>query len=316
MRPATYQPSDFDDVTLGRKLGAGTFGVVHVALLRDGRYVAVKQLDLDPSDPAAQIAASPSSSSAVIDTRNEIIVHRKLDHPNIIRYLHSRVARAAVVTAPDSQDGGDAHHSAPAPKLLVFLEYVTGGSITSIMKTLPHGRLPPSVVRVYSRHMFHGLKYLHDHGVAHRDIKGDNLLVSQDSGVAKLADFDQAKAVAGTLRSSRANTLAGTPFWMSPEVITEEAGYDPFKADIWSAACTVAEMFTGKAPWLPSGSPMAIMYKLANSTGWPDAIPKSRDTLGNDLYDFLDQCFRRSPADRPGCDQLLSHPYLSAEVSM
>jgi serine/threonine protein kinase len=180
------------------------------------------------------------------------------------------------------------------------------------MKTLPNGKLPLPVARVYARHLFQGLKYLHDNGVAHRDIKGENILVSQDSGIAKLADFDQAKVAAGTLRKDigPSKTLAGTPFWIAPEVITQDQGYDPFKADVWSAGCTVGEMVTGKAPWMPMSSPMAIMYKLANSTGWPDALPNDVAVLGPELHNFLDLCFQRDPEKRPSVADLLQHPYL------
>jgi serine/threonine protein kinase len=293
-----FVAADFAHYTMGKKLGAGTFGVVHVALLNDGRFVAVKQLDMDPSSTTP--AVSPSQSlQAVADnagSQKEVEIHKRLNHPNIIRYLHS---------CPDVRSNQD------APKLLVFLEYVTGGSVTSIMKTLPEGKLPLPVVSVYARHMLQGLEYLHDNGVAHRDIKGDNILISQDTGVAKLADFDQAKVVAGTLRSNRANTLAGTPFWIAPEVITDESGYDPFKADVWSAGCTVAEMATGKAPWVPMASPMAVMYKLANSTGWPDAVPTSVDVLGADLHSFLSLCFQRNAAARPSTTELLQHPFIT-----
>lgn len=159
--------------------------------------------------------------------------------------------------------------------------------------------------------MFQGLEYLHSNGVAHRDIKGDNVLVSQDTGIAKLADFDQAKVVSGTMRTGgNAKTLAGTPYWIAPEVITQEEGYNPFKADIWSAGCTVAEMFTGKAPWVPMSNPMGIMYKLASTQGWPDAVPRDEKVMGPDFVNFLDLCFKRDPQQRPDATELLKHPFL------
>lgn len=274
---------EFQGVVLGKKLGAGSFGTVYVGLLPSGRFVAVKKLALENEGSSNEI-------------NKEVEVHRQLRHPNIIRYLSSLVDR-----------------SVQPPTLNVFLEFVTGGSLTSIMKTLPDGHLPLTVVKVYARHLFLGLEYLHRNGVAHRDIKGDNILVSMDSGMAKLADFDQAKIVHSTVRGSsgKANTLAGTPYWIAPEIITAEGGYDPFKADVWSAGCTVGEMVTGKAPWHPQQNPMAIMYRLANSVGWPDAIPRDPVILGEDLVEFLDYCFIRNPAERPDCAQLLGHRFLN-----
>ncbi|KAK7198656.1 mitogen-activated protein kinase kinase kinase [Novymonas esmeraldas] len=268
------------DVTLGKKLGAGSFGSVFVGVLPSGRFVAVKVLELADDAPSNM----------------EVEIHRKMVHANIIRYLHSRI---------------DAE-STPK-KLYVYLEFVTGGSVTSLMKSLPNGCLPYAVVRVYARHMFLGLEYLHSNQVAHRDIKGDNVLISMDTGTAKLADFDQAKIMNthGTLRKAATATLAGTPYWMAPEVITDEDGYDPFKADIWSAGCTVAEMITGRAPWTPMPNVMHIMNKLALSTGWPDAVPKDAKKLGSqDAYDFLDLCFQRDVSKRPSTTALLKHKFL------
>uniref|UniRef100_A0A7S1PM36 Protein kinase domain-containing protein n=1 Tax=Neobodo designis TaxID=312471 RepID=A0A7S1PM36_NEODS len=288
-----FKPSDFEGIALGKKLGAGTYGTVHVGLLKDGRYVAVKQLIMEDGEDSAA------------DNR-EIAVHSQLSHPNIIRYLHSSVDKTA----------------SPA-QLNVYLEFVTGGSLTAIMKTLPGACLPRPVVKVYARHIFQGLAYLHSQGFAHRDVKGDNVLISQDQGVAKLADFDQAKIVAAsvTFRRQAANnpmgnpstTLAGTPFWIAPEVITQEDGYDAFKADVWSGACTIAEMVTGRAPWQPMSSPMGIMYKLANSEGWPDAIPSTKAELGDDLlWDLLDKCFTRDAAARPSAADVLNHGYFQS----
>lgn len=273
-------PEELQQVVLGKKLGAGSFGSVYVGVLPSGRFVAVKMLELSDDTPS----------------NTEVEIHRKLVHPNIIRYMHSRVDR----------------DSTPM-KLYVYLEFVTGGSVTSLMKSLPNSCLPYSVVRVYSKHMFQGLQYLHSNQVAHRDIKGDNVLISMDTGTAKLADFDQAKVMNthGTLRKAATATLAGTPYWMAPEVITDEAGYDPFKADIWSAGCTVAEMITGRAPWTPMANVMHIMNKLAMSTGWPDAVPKDPVKLGSkDAHDFLDLCFRRDVNERPTAAELLKHPFL------
>ena len=280
---AQISPSELEQVTLGKKLGAGSFGSVYVGLLPSGRFVAVKELEL--------------GDDATSGDAHEVDVHKRLNHVNVIRLIHSRV---------DLQ-------STPK-KLHVYLEFVTGGSVTSLMKNLPEGRLPLPVVRTYAKHMFTGLAYLHANQIAHRDIKGDNLLISMDTGIAKLADFDQAKIMNthGTLKKAATGTLAGTPYWIAPEVITQEEGYDPFKADIWSAGCTVAEMTTGKAPWVPMGNVMQIMNKLAMSQGWPDAIPNDPAALGSkDLHSFLSLCFNRDSAQRPDAATLLQHPFLS-----
>lgn len=306
----TYTEDELRAVTLGRKLGAGSFGTVYVGLLPTGRFVAVKELELDSSQ-------APASASPTDAINKEVEVHKRLSHPHIIRYLHSFVVGGQYQPVASEPRGGDGE----AKLLHIFLEFVTGGSLSSIMKTLPGQRLPLGVARVYARHVFMGLEYLHANGVAHRDIKCDNILVSQDTGMAKLADFDQAKVLKGgdgksvmfktQVRGPTTNTLAGTPYWIAPEVITEEQGYDPFKADVWSAGCTVAEMFTGKTPWIPLSNPMGILYKLAGSQSWPDNIPTDPAVLGPELHSFLSLCFDRNPRTRPSCQQLLQHPFLA-----
>jgi serine/threonine protein kinase len=271
---------EYSQVILGKTLGSGSFGTVYVGLLPSGRFVAVKKLEVE------EPSATPSSNS-------EVDIHKRLSHPNIIRYLHS-------------------YEDVSQKCLLVFLEFVTGGSVTSLMKSLPGYRLPVNVARVYSRHMFEGLEYLHRNQVAHRDIKGDNLLISMDTGLAKLADFDQAKCLgACSCKLPTAKTLAGTPYFIAPEVITQDAGYDPFKADVWSAGCTVAEMITGRLPWTTSNNVMQIMNKIALSSGWPDAIPRDAASLGSeDAVAFLELCFCRDANARPSVSELLMHPFL------
>lgn len=275
---------ELQHVIIGKKLGEGSFGSVYAGLLPSGRFVAVKVLELD-DDSAANM---------------EIEIHRQLVHENIIHYLHSRVDE----------------ESTPK-KLYVYLEFVTGGSVVSLMKSLPNNCLPYEVARVYARHMFLGLQYLHVNNVAHRDIKGDNLLVSMDTGVAKLADFDQAKIMSScnTLKRAVTATLSGTPFWMAPEMINDESGYNPFKADVWSAGCTVAEMILGRPPWSSTGNIMQIMNRIAISSGWPDAIPTTPERLGSqDLYNFFELCFCRDANARPTVEELLRHPFLAIEI--
>lgn len=121
----------------------------------------------------------------------------------------------------------------------------------------------------------------------HRDIKGANILVD-NAGRVKLADFGASKQIEelATLGSGF-KSVRGTPYWMAPEIIREE-GHGR-EADIWSVACTVIEMATGRPPWSGVGNQVQAMFQIASSKG-PPPIPEH---LSADCKDFLYLCFNR-----------------------
>jgi serine/threonine protein kinase len=161
--------------------------------------------------------------------------------------------------------------------LYIFLEYIEGGSIQYILKK--YGALNEGVVRAYSKQILQGLEYLHHRKVIHRDLKGANILVDRN-GVCKLADFGSAKfMLKGDPKKPRENpahelvekttSFTGTLFWMAPEVISG-IGCGMY-ADIWSFACTVYEMLTGKPPWRKDGeNTWVTMNRIVNTSEIPD----------------------------------------------
>ena len=200
-----------------------------------------------------------------------------------------------------------------------------GGSIAGLLKRL--GPFDDRVVVAYSRQIIAGLKYLHGNGIAHRDIKGANLLLTP-TGTIKLADFGTAAETLQLLtpRSKRSvvgdsfskfllEGAMGTPHWMAPEVarsmgksLKEYLVWE--KADIWSLGCTIIEMLTGHAPWYQKFSnPIAIIFHLANKPSAPD-YPEGLSAVGRE---FLDYCFLPDAEDRPTVKKLLKHPYLRKE---
>ena len=200
-----------------------------------------------------------------------------------------------------------------------------GGSIAGLLKRL--GPFNDRVVVAYSRQIIAGLKYLHRNGIAHRDIKGANLLLTP-TGTIKLADFGTAAETLQLLtpRSKRSvvgdsfskfllEGAMGTPHWMAPEVarsmgksLKEYLVWE--KADIWSLGCTIIEMLTGHAPWYQKFSnPIAIIFHLANKPSAPD-YPEGLSAVGRE---FLDYCFLPDAEDRPTVKKLLKHPYLRKE---
>lgn len=143
-------------------LGQGAFGVVYLGLnLDSGELMAVKHMNYSLED---------MSRKELTSLENEINMLRSFRHPNIVRYIGTEL----------STDN----------TLCIFLEYISGGSIKTLINKF--GPLNESVVKSYSRQLLLGLEYLHRNGIAHRDIKGANCLVSND-GVIKLSDFGASK---------------------------------------------------------------------------------------------------------------------------
>merc|ERR1712178_635297 len=128
--------------------------------------------------------------------------------------------------------------------------------------------------------------YLHANKLAHRDIKGANILVTSD-GCVKLTDFGHSKRLEGTAATLNFNSLKGTAFWMAPEVIKQE-GHGR-RADIWSVGCTVVEMACGKPPWSELSNQLTAMFTIATSEEPPE-IP---DSLSEQAHTFITQCFKR-----------------------
>lgn len=177
------------------------------------------------------------------------------------------------------------------------MEYVAGGTLSDLIRT-KGGKLDEPMIKCYTYQILQGLQYLHSSGIAHCDIKGANILISQSG--AKLADFGCAKWV----NPAVAATIGGTPMFMAPEVARgEEQG---FPADIWALGCTIVEMATGGSPWPNNSGSMSILYKIAYSGESPD-IPQF---LSQQAVDFLGKCFKRNSNERWTVKQLVKHPFL------
>ncbi|KAK9907344.1 hypothetical protein WJX75_001831 [Coccomyxa subellipsoidea] len=264
--------------TRGELLGAGAFGRVYLGLNNDtGQLMAVKQVLISKDENVAgRVVEHVQSLEA------EVNVLKHLDHPNIVRYLGT--------------DKNEQH-------LNIFLEFVPGGSIASLLAKF--GSFKESVIRVYARQILLGLEYLHHNKIMHRDIKGANILVDH-TGLVKVADFGASKKIEDLVTmDSGFKSIKGTPYWMAPEVI-KQTGHGR-QADIWSVACTVIEMATGKPPWSQFQSQVSALFHIASSKE-PPVIP---EVLSKEGRDFLLQCFNRVPKERPSASRLLRHPWLA-----
>ncbi|WCJ18441.1 Mitogen-activated protein kinase kinase kinase 1 [Euphorbia peplus] len=255
----------------GELLGSGSFGTVFEGFTDDGFFFAVKEVSL--LDQGSQ------GKQSLLQLEQEISLLREFEHDNIVRYLGT-----------DKDEG----------KLYIFLELATKGSLARLYQKY---HLRDSQVSAYTRQILNGLRYLHDRGVLHRDIKCANILVDANGSV-KLADFGLAKAT----QSNDIKSCKGTAFWMAPEVVNLKNRTYGLAADIWSLGCSVLEMLTGRPPYSHLEGMQAI-YRIGK--GEPPLVP---DTLSKDAQDFIHRCLQVNPNNRPTAVQLLDHPFVKRPI--
>ncbi|KAJ2742332.1 Suppressor of Sensor Kinase (SLN1) [Coemansia sp. BCRC 34301] len=307
---------------IGHNIGGGAFGSVFVGYLLDtGGVMAVKEIRF-PSHPLERAPAGLGRDGAGAAGREhpghriarEMEVMSMLQHPNIVTYYGIEVHRE---------------------KVYLFMELCSKGSLAQVIRD--QGRIDEDAAKVFVVQMLRGLKYLHEAGICHRDIKCDNTLLDESMNI-KLVDFGAAKvldrhSLAATRRTRMGGdnglSLTGTPMYMAPEVIqggTITAGGDQSEAgiaaaasarpgklgaqDIWSLGCCIVEMVTGKPPWAHLDNEWAIMYQVVQGKPrLPDASEISPDGM-----QFIKRCFARHPADRPQAEELLKDPWLANTV--
>jgi mitogen-activated protein kinase kinase kinase len=269
----------------GALIGQGSFGCVYLALHAvTGELLAVKQVEA-PS-PGANSQNDSRKKSMIEALKREISLLRDLRHANIVQYLGC---------------------SSSTEHLNIFLEYVPGGSVQTMLNS--YGALPEPLVRSFVRQILNGLSYLHNRDIIHRDIKGANILVD-NKGTIKISDFGISKKLEATNILSGANnnkhrpSLQGSVFWMAPEVV-KQTSYTR-KADIWSLGCLVVEMMTGTHPY-PDCSQLQAIFKI----GGGKAAPTIPDNASPEARQFLSQTFEIDHNLRPSADELMLSPFLA-----
>ncbi|KAL4065879.1 STE/STE20/PAKA protein kinase [Scleroderma citrinum] len=260
--------TDADPTKLYRnlvKIGQGASGGVYTAYqVGTNISVAIKQMDLDKQ---------PKKDLII----NEILVMRASRHPNIVNYIDSFLYKN---------------------DLWVVMEYMEGGSLTDVVTA---NLMTEGQIAAVSRETAQGLEHLHRHGVIHRDIKSDNVLLSM-TGDIKLTDFGFCAQISDPASSKR-TTMVGTPYWMAPEVVTRKE-YGP-KVDIWSLGIMAIEMIEGEPPYL-NQNPLKALYLIATN-GTPQI--QNPEALSPVFSDYLAKTLEVDAEKRPTASDLLQHPF-------
>uniref|UniRef100_A0A674IHD1 non-specific serine/threonine protein kinase n=1 Tax=Terrapene triunguis TaxID=2587831 RepID=A0A674IHD1_9SAUR len=237
--------------------------------------------------------SQPCSSST--DEEEEI----KLEINMLKKYSHHRnIATYYGAFIKKSPPGHD-------DQLWLVMEFCGAGSITDLVKNTKGNTLKEDWIAYISREILRGLAHLHAHHVIHRDIKGQNVLLTENAEV-KLVDFGVSAQLDRTV--GRRNTFIGTPYWMAPEVIAcdenPDATYD-YRSDLWSCGITAIEMAEG-APPLCDMHPMRALFLIPRN---PPPRLKSKK-WSKKFFSFIEGCLVKNYMQRPSTEQLLKHPFI------
>ncbi|XP_001660540.2 myosin-IIIb isoform X7 [Aedes aegypti] len=262
-------------------IGEGTYGEVYSAKDKHtGRKYAVKILE--------------SIADNIEEIEEEYLVLRDLSkHPNIPDFAGLFLKRGA--TVEDDQ-------------LWFVLELCTGGSVTDLVQGLRNrgSRLTNNQIAYILRETVHALVFLHENHCMHRDIKGHNILLTEN-GHVKLVDFGVSSHLAATM--ARRNTSVGTPYWMAPEVIACEQQLDQSydsRCDVWSIGITAIELAEGDPP-LCELHPMRALFQIPRNPPPRLTHPENYSAM---LSDFISECLVKDLEQRPFSKELITHPFL------
>ncbi|XP_019864172.1 PREDICTED: misshapen-like kinase 1 [Amphimedon queenslandica] len=261
-------------------VGNGTYGQVF-----KGRHVKTGQL--------AAIKIMEVTEDEEEEIRLEVDVLRKYSyHTNIATYYGAFVKKSE----PGTED-----------QLWLVMEFCGAGSITDLVKSTKTRSLKEEWIAYVAREVLRGLSHLHKNKVIHRDIKGQNVLLTDNADI-KLVDFGVSAQLDRTI--GKRNTFIGTPYWMAPEVIAcdqdPHATYD-YRSDQWSLGITSIEIAEGEPP-LCSMHPMRALFLIPRNPPPRLKMPKKWSPK---FTSFIDQCLTKDPTKRPTSDELLRHPFVN-----
>uniref|UniRef100_A0A8C2BPU0 non-specific serine/threonine protein kinase n=1 Tax=Cyprinus carpio TaxID=7962 RepID=A0A8C2BPU0_CYPCA len=187
----------------------------------------------------------------------------------------------------------------------LVMEYCGAGSVTDLLKKTKGSCLKEDWISYICREVLRGLLHLHSHHVIHRDIKGQNVLLTENAEI-KLVDFGVSAQLDRTI--GRRNTFIGTPYWMAPEVIAcdenPDSTYD-YRSDVWSLGITALEMAEGVPP-LCDMHPMRALFLIPRNPP-----PKLKSKKWSKKFQmFVDSCLVKNYQHRPSTETLLRHSFI------
>ncbi|BDA41628.1 Cyclin-dependent kinase B1-1 [Coccomyxa sp. Obi] len=285
------------------KIGEGTYGKVYKARERNtGRLVALKKTRLEMEEEGV-----PSTAL------REVSLLQMLSESN-------HVVKLLCVQHVEEHK---------KPVLYLVFEFLS----TDLKKYMertgkgPENPLPPALVKSFMYQLIKGVAHCHKHGVMHRDLKPQNLLVDDSQDCLKIADLGLGRAFSVPIKSYTHEIV--TLWYRAPEVLLGTTHYSP-AVDMWSVACIFAELVR-KVPLFPGDSELQQLLHIFKLLGTPTeaewaGVSKLRDwhefpnwrkqdlnkhfpTLGADGIDLMERMFAYTPSKRITARDALQHPY-------
>lgn len=269
-------------------LGTGSYAEVRKAINRKtNQTVAVKIID--------KSGLSPKELKGL---EKEVNILKSLRHKNVVRFY-------------DSYDEGDT--------MYVVMEYVSGGELFTRIVSDDEVFLEKDVARIV-RTLAEALKHCKDHGVIHRDIKPQNLLLTDTEGrELKLADFNLSIQLdPEAVNFSLMQTMCGTPNYVAPEILSQKP-YD-FKCDIWSLGVITFLLLSGG--YLPffveeeGEEGKDLLLQKVRRGRWSFYPPEAWTNVSDLAKDFLKHVMERNPEKRYDYESLLSHEWLKDDAAL
>ncbi|KAF8379178.1 hypothetical protein HHK36_028607 [Tetracentron sinense] len=252
-----------------KELGSGNFGVAR--LVRDRKtkeLVAVKYIE--------------RGKKIDENVQREIINHRSLRHPNIVRFKE-------VLLTPTH--------------LAIVMEYAAGGELFE--RICSAGRFSEDESRFFFQQLISGVSYCHSMEICHRDLKLENTLLDGSATPRlKICDFGYSKSA---LLHSQPKSTVGTPAYIAPEVLSRKE-YDGKIADVWSCGVTLYVMLVGAYPFEEPEDPRNFRKTIGRIMSVQYSIP-DYVRVSADCRHLLSQIFVANPSKRVTIPEIKRHPW-------